>query len=100
PRPATPTLYPYTTLFRSDRLSRLCAVPRHPQLSPHPRIFVTHPAMNIRIATLEDAEVLIPFVRAYHEFEGIRSTEPERARSVAPDRKSTRLNSSHVKSSY
>lgn len=26
----------------------------------------------------------MPFVRAYHEFEGIGSTEPERARSIAP----------------
>jgi GNAT superfamily N-acetyltransferase len=40
--------------------------------------------MIIRIATVEDAEVLMPLVRAYHEFEGIRSTEPERAQSIAP----------------
>jgi ribosomal protein S18 acetylase RimI-like enzyme len=40
--------------------------------------------MNIRIATVDDAGILMPFVRAYHEFEGIQSTEPERARSVAP----------------
>lgn len=40
--------------------------------------------MNIRTATVEDAELLMPFVRAYHEFEGIASTEPERARSIAP----------------
>jgi len=40
--------------------------------------------VNIRTATVEDTDVLMPIVRAYHEFEGIGSTEPERARSVAP----------------
>ena len=40
--------------------------------------------MIVRLATIEDVEVLMPFVRAYHEFEGIESTEAERTRSVAP----------------
>jgi GNAT superfamily N-acetyltransferase len=40
--------------------------------------------MKIRIATLDDADTLLPFVRAYHEFEGITSTSAERAEAVAP----------------
>lgn len=40
--------------------------------------------MKMRIATLDDADTLLPLVRAYHEFEGIKSTNAERAESVAP----------------
>jgi len=40
--------------------------------------------MILQLATVDDVEILMPFVRAYHEFEGIESTEIERARSVAP----------------
>lgn len=40
--------------------------------------------MTIRLATVEDSEVLMPFIRAYHDFEGITSTDLERKRSVAP----------------
>ena len=40
--------------------------------------------MILQPANDEDAEILMPFVREYHEFEGIGSTELERAQSVAP----------------
>src|SRR5436309_8120660 len=62
-RPPTSTLFPYTTLFRSDRFVRL---QRRPAARSKPRL----PAVA-----------------------GER-------RLLAVDRKSTRLNSSHVKISY
>lgn len=40
--------------------------------------------MTIRLATLDDTAVLIPFVRAYHEFEGIKATDLERIDAIAP----------------
>jgi GNAT superfamily N-acetyltransferase len=40
--------------------------------------------MKIRIATHDDSDILLPLVRAYHEFEGIKSTNADRAEAVAP----------------
>ncbi|HEU5482814.1 MAG TPA: GNAT family N-acetyltransferase [Sphingomicrobium sp.] len=40
--------------------------------------------MTLKLATLEDTEVLMPLVRAYHEFEGISTTDLERRESVTP----------------
>src|SRR3989442_4991992 len=63
-RPPRSTLFPYTTLFRSDR------VPRHGGRAFHPH-----------------------FARARQEQRG-------RSAGGRQDRKSTRLNSSHVRISY
>src|SRR5690606_40085170 len=79
PRPPRPTLFPYTTLFRSSNVPNVLryAVPAY--------AFI---AFRIRLTfTLHSS----------YSFSGIELMV------IAPpteDRKSTRLNSSHVKSSY
>src|SRR5689334_24854550 len=75
-RPPRSTLFPYTTLFRSERAGRLDAcMPAASDLARLERWF--------------QAEVLRP-----HEREKRAHAAPER------DRKSTRLNSSHSSISY
>src|SRR5436305_11115575 len=81
PRPPRSTLFPYTTLFRSfgSRQSLDCSVGE----AAHNQIHFPHAAMP----------------SAEQEF------APTRIQSLAPrlasrDRKSTRLNSSHVRISY
>src|SRR5690606_41309008 len=76
PRPPTSTLLPYTTLFRSS------ARPAHLLDRPIPQY--VPPA---------DAAV-------GHELHPRLPVEAHRVRSADRDRKSTRLNSSHVKISY
>src|SRR5437870_7474534 len=72
PRPPTPPLFPYTTLFRSqfDRI----AVAGTSVVDALMRWFVCKPGANYRMA----ASIALPM----------------------EDRKSTRLNSSHVANSY
>src|SRR3712207_8435373 len=81
-RPPRSTLFPYTTLFRSNRLERV-----DPRRAAHP------PEEDVR----------------HHDRRHYRAAEPvghEAARdgaqggSAAQDRKSTRLNSSHANISY
>src|SRR5438094_7537265 len=75
PRPPRSTLFPYTTLFRSQRLARPLGTSRLPELAPQRRSADIAP--------------------------GLREEEPRFAgRSIAGDRKSTRLNSSHRTISY
>src|SRR2546426_9273065 len=82
-RPPRSTLFPYTTLFRS--------YPRH--VAPPPLQLGGH-ARKRR----QDAAVLAGVVRRR------RGRDPRRTRAqlraVRPDRKSTRLNSSHLVISY
>lgn len=40
--------------------------------------------MRIRQASTDDVELLMPLVAAYHEFEGITSTNLERTKAVVP----------------
>lgn len=40
--------------------------------------------MQLKIASTGDLNVLLPLISAYHQFEGIASSEAERAESVAP----------------
>src|SRR3712207_7645005 len=75
-RPPRSTLFPYTTLFRSDAVPRLEA---HLALEPQDRLDVGHPAAV-------DHPLLLLAV-------GV----PDH---VVVDRKSTRLNSSHANISY
>src|SRR5699024_12595628 len=72
PRPPTPTLFPYTTLFRSHR-----------RVIPSPAI----PSRRRRSTTT--AGTAVPNTRT-----------PSRRKAPSRDRKSTRLNSSHVSISY
>src|SRR5690349_23689594 len=68
-RPPRPTLFPYTTLFRSSKPAQVVQAQRHHRIAP--------------------AQLLVPRL----EFDKLFSGEPL-------DRKSTRLNSSHVEISY
>src|SRR5690606_39946684 len=84
-RPPTSTLFPYTTLFRS--------------LSGHALLF---PGVMF-----EDNRQLISFLvtsvmtgTLTYIFSSRTRSQHEKLQSLAIDRKSTRLNSSHVKISY
>src|SRR3712207_7779276 len=89
-RPPRSTLFPYTTLFRSDgRLAppRFRPLPNSPVhvLGPEEKLAALHPDGDLRLGVLMgDPAVTI----------GI----PSDRKSV--DRKSTRLNSSHANISY
>src|SRR5207302_10186926 len=91
PRPPRSTLFPYTTLFRSS-LSQRCErdVPGYPcQDRAHQLVPAGAPDRDANRAAVRPGEA--------------RSKPLRRAESIAPrfaDRKSTRLNSSHVKISY
>src|SRR5690606_41516896 len=98
--PPTSPLFPYTTLFRSEERSQRAATPRerlqHSGLHGQEDIFdQLHAALERRgtqrIGGLED-------VRSAAQAE-VLAGQPQVAELPA-DRKSTRLNSSHVKISY
>src|SRR5690606_41628683 len=78
-RPPSSTLFPYTTLFRSDP-------PDAANLEEIRRIYATH----------EDAAIDTS-LEAMHV---VRARVTDDASVEVQDRKSTRLNSSHVKISY
>src|SRR3712207_7539280 len=80
-RPPRSTLFPYTTLFRSDHHPRSSARPHRVR-----RIAEQHPA-----PVGETVGLALP------EPEGARPQMASRGRA---DRKSTRLNSSHANISY
>ena len=40
--------------------------------------------MKLRLASLDDTGTLLPLMRAYHEFEGIDSTDAERLATIEP----------------
>src|SRR5207249_10523434 len=94
PRPAPKsTLLPYTTLFRSQIASKFLV-----------EILAEFAVTNNRVAArrddLAEARRAVKLVRRIHQtFDGI---EPQVAMIVSGwvDRKSTRLNSSHVSISY
>src|SRR2546426_6814799 len=81
-RPPRSTLFPYTTLFRSDR-------DRHPHGARR--------AIARRNPMGQDAAALA--VRALHPGRDVHLAE-ERVLRARRDRKSTRLNSSHLVISY
>src|SRR5258707_9069640 len=80
-RPPRSTLFPYTTLFRSAAISSVAAAPD--VLVVHPSVAATNVGELIALLKAK------PGTPAGHA--GIGTT---------PDRKSTRLNSSHANISY
>src|SRR2546421_4068441 len=76
-RPPRSTLFPYTTLFRSDRVDRFTALPHH--------VHLVSPLHEHRGRDLLIDDVVF------------RQQDPQREDK---DRKSTRLNSSHDQISY
>src|SRR5690606_41451090 len=92
PPPPPSTLFPYTTLFRSWHAMPPC--PGAPRLAPAPRL------VRPRLRRVTARRVNAP---CWELAQGKRRPSgrlPKTARSAAQDRKSTRLNSSHVKISY
>src|SRR3712207_8873368 len=92
-RPPRSTLFPYTTLFRSDVAQRL---PQRPPTSPHPHRLVDRHRR---------AEPLAGPAAQQRPRDGqiagrIADTELTEVDDAAQDRKSTRLNSSHANISY
>src|SRR5438477_9134605 len=81
-RPPRSTLFPYTTLFRSDRLRKRLAAP-----SPS--------SDTLQQALARLAEKLEPASR----LKWIQASVGNQIQMI-PDRKSTRLNSSHMSISY
>src|SRR5690349_22994108 len=81
PRPPRSTLFPYTTLFRSDGKDYPCT---GPMLPPGFTVAMTSAARSLDLIVKKDGK---PF------FKGTYTV-------AAEDRKSTRLNSSHVEISY
>src|SRR3989442_8226641 len=93
-RPPRSTLFPYTTLFRSPCVVR---VPRHVLVGLaadlHPGRDHDDPEQG---AVVEVVLGPVPPVRAH----AIRKTGGTGPSTTSTDRKSTRLNSSHVRISY
>src|SRR5438132_9904307 len=83
PRPPRSTLFPYTTLFRSERLI------------PIPR----ERALGIKIPAAENAVQITIALEAVLQALGDGQLTASEAQKLA-DRKSTRLNSSHTVISY
>src|SRR5690606_41762824 len=81
PRPPRSTLFPYTTLFRSPIVSRTRA-------------------HDVRIALPHRPPRLPPGARQHAPSPASALADPRRPAGPGGDRKSTRLNSSHVKISY
>src|SRR5690606_39288598 len=98
PRPLRSTLFPYTTLFRSRPREqrahdRVAAQARRRPSQPH--VHLRAPRGGSRHAAAPPP-VRLELRRRRPGLGGLRQGLGERAR----DRKSTRLNSSHVKTSY
>src|SRR5207253_6139830 len=98
PRPPTPALFPYTTLFRS-RCPRRRASPaagrRHDARGGQRQRAVLHACERSYAVPARRPPALAAAVLAVPT--GARGA---RSRAAARDRKSTRLNSSHVAISY
>src|SRR5206468_10402687 len=92
----TPTLFPYTTLFRSDYIARLLFVAGQFETLDHNVKDVPHAVIRVidLIGVLKDRLHLAAIFKLL--------IPGQRGNVVAPvqDRKSTRLNSSHDQISY
>src|SRR5690606_41994942 len=95
-RPLIFTLFPYTTLFRSLWLLGGALMMASAQSGI--RVLVVNEFANVRIVPAIGAEVLGSVPGGY-VFENVNARSAD-GQWIRVDRKSTRLNSSHVKSSY
>src|SRR5690606_41803360 len=96
-RPPRPTPFPYTTLFRS--LYHRCHlwIQKAPGTSRHPAP-QTYPEIVLRSRHLALVHLLHVFQR--HRLVVARVTRLTKGLHALQDRKSTRLNSSHVRNAY
>src|SRR5690606_41615446 len=98
PPPPRPPLFPYTTLFRSPRRNSGEARLRFGQ---SPGSCVPSDAETRRIDTFTTAlRTAARFRETFAAVEGEVAAQAHGGLNFQPDRKSTRLNSSHVKISY
>src|SRR5690606_40092307 len=100
PRPARSTLFPYTTLFRSGELGkgfRYAQVRLAPARLTHCMRWLGQ-ARRANDAAVEYASRRHAFGKPLAEHEGVGFMLADNDMDI--DRKSTRLNSSHVKISY
>src|SRR5690606_39925598 len=92
-RPPPPTLSPYTTLFRSNRFAQ-------PGIDDDPHHGRRRPVQE-KTRDRDPARVAARPALLLRRLRPARPLRPAAARRLPPqDRKSTRLNSSHVKISY
>src|SRR5207249_10042108 len=87
--PPTPPPLPYTTLFRSRRSLEPRRLPRRQHPRPRPRHGTVHPGRRI-----------LQIDRRARQPRQLQPRRERRAEGFDVDRKSTRLNSSHVSISY
>src|SRR5690606_41829235 len=85
---ASATLVPYTTLFRSEQVVPLCGGDRRDEFLPVVGKDLARPPQ------VEPADILLPAQENTPQYQA------QHPLGVGLDRKSTRLNSSHVKISY
>src|SRR5207244_13472563 len=95
PRPPTPTLFPYTTLFRSRGRTRTCGRQPTPRWDGALEIVRTEHFWQVPRAVQHAHDDELPCMRSIED--EVRAESPHRE---LPDRKSTRLNSSHQIISY
>src|SRR5207253_9822001 len=93
--PPTPPLFPYTTLFRSRRFPRFAVI----EPDRHARCLEVVTECAERRQAVEEHS-LQPTDLARFPGDGAVEAQPEVAAKELLDRKSTRLNSSHVAISY
>src|SRR5690348_17851133 len=93
PRPLTSTLFPYTTLFRSELLYRMIRYAIERKKAEHERENLLREQIASRELEAKRNEFISMVV---HELK----TPLTSLKSSAQDRKSTRLNSSHPSISY
>src|SRR3712207_7439029 len=91
-RPPRSTLFPYTTLFRSDRPERIGEEQQGAAEKARPDDRESDPRPVLPLAGAENFRGLAPFA--------LQAVESRQHDQDHQDRKSTRLNSSHANISY
>src|SRR5690606_39959080 len=98
-RPVASPLFPYTTLFRSHWLGVMGMQRRIPVYLPEPDFVILNQISTISSFVL--AASTLPFLwNVYKTWRHGALVKLDDPWGFGKDRKSTRLNSSHVKSSY
>src|SRR5690606_41824975 len=97
-RPPRPTLFPYTALFRSRPITDLASSLEYDDLATDAaRVLDTLAIKEVRITAQNNRRLILrilPYVTTDKVVDGVVVTVND---FVSRDRKSTRLNSSHVK---
>src|SRR2546430_13558152 len=89
-RPPRSTLFPYTTLFRSPHIGQI--------LGDRWRVYAEdYPALPGKCNLTKQKDL---YVRRHVPFLSFKDVQTGTCSQIKPDRKSTRLNSSHSQISY